>query len=130
MTSINLADRAVDLGEWASTVPEADEVFARAVRTWLDENLVGDDAAGALGALASGDSAAMAQVGMELGSKVVEKAFGEAGVLVVTQHPVRSQAEADQLAKSIFEELTSGNLQAEGLAIGSPLPIEPPVTCK
>ncbi|GAA3033469.1 acyl-CoA dehydrogenase family protein [Gordonia defluvii] len=42
MTSINLADRAVDLGEWASTVPEADEVFARAVRTWLDENLVGD----------------------------------------------------------------------------------------
>jgi len=52
---------------------------------------------------------------------VVEKAFGEAGVLVVTQHPVRSQSEADQLAKSIFEELTSGNLQAEGVAAGNAL---------
>ncbi|MCX2962910.1 acyl-CoA dehydrogenase family protein [Gordonia aquimaris] len=42
MTSINLADRAVDLGEWAQSVPDADEQFARAVRTWLDENLVGE----------------------------------------------------------------------------------------
>ncbi|GED99110.1 acyl-CoA dehydrogenase family protein [Gordonia crocea] len=41
MTSINLADRAVDLGEWAAATPDADEVFARAVRSWLDENLVG-----------------------------------------------------------------------------------------
>ncbi len=81
---------------------------------------LGADAASAIGALATGDSAAIAQVGMELGSKVVEKAFGEAGVLMVTQHPVRSQAEADQLAKSIFEELTSGNLQAEGVASGDP----------
>lgn len=86
----------------------------------LAAEYLGEDAAGALGAVASGDAAAIAQVGMELGSKVVEKAFGEAGVLVVTQHPVRSQAEADQLAKSIFEELTSGNLQAEGTALGSP----------
>jgi phage protein D/phage baseplate assembly protein gpV len=82
---------------------------------------LGGDAASALGALASGDSAAVAQVGMELGAKVVEKAFGEAGVLVVTQHPVRSQSEADQLAKSIFKELTSGNLQAEGVASGNAL---------
>jgi len=87
----------------------------------LASEYLGGEAASALGALASGNSAAVAQVGMELGAKVVEKAFGEAGVLVVTQHPVRSQAEADQLAKSIFEELTSGNLQAEGLATGSPL---------
>ncbi|MXP19899.1 acyl-CoA dehydrogenase [Gordonia sp. HNM0687] len=42
MTSINLADRAVDLGEWARTVPDADDQFARAVREWLDENLVGE----------------------------------------------------------------------------------------
>jgi uncharacterized protein involved in type VI secretion and phage assembly len=34
---------------------------------------------------------------------------------------VRNQAEADQLAKSIMSELTSGNLQAEGVADGSPL---------
>ena len=86
----------------------------------LASDNLGADAAGALGALASGDSAAVAQVGMELGAKVVEKAFGEAGVLVVTQHPVRSQSEADQLAKSIFDELTSGNLQAEGVASGNP----------
>lgn len=87
----------------------------------LVSDQLGGDAASALGALANGDSASMAQVGMELGAKVVEKAFGEAGVLVVTQHPVRSQAEADQLAKSIFEELTSGNLQAEGVASGNAL---------
>ena len=87
----------------------------------LVSDQLGGDAASALGALASGDSAAVAQVGMELGAKVVEKAFGEAGVLVVTQHPVRSQSEADQLAKSIFEELTSGNLQAEGVASGNAL---------
>lgn len=42
MTSINLADRAVDLGEWAADTPDADEVFARSVRAWLDENLAGD----------------------------------------------------------------------------------------
>ncbi|HNP55558.1 MAG TPA: acyl-CoA dehydrogenase family protein [Gordonia sp. (in: high G+C Gram-positive bacteria)] len=42
MTSINLADRAVDLGEWAAVTPDADAVFARAVREWLDENLVGE----------------------------------------------------------------------------------------
>ena len=87
----------------------------------LVSDQLGGDAASALGALASGDAAAVAQVGMELGAKVVEKAFGEAGVLVVTQHPVRSQSEADQLAKSIFEELTSGNLQAEGVASGNAL---------
>jgi phage protein D len=85
----------------------------------LVSDQLGGDAASALGALATGDSAAVAQVGMELGAKVVEKAFGEAGVLVVTQHPVRSQSEADQLAKSIFEELTSGNLQADGVASGN-----------
>ncbi len=42
MTSINLADRAVDLGEWARSVPDAAERFALAVRDWLGENLVGD----------------------------------------------------------------------------------------
>ena len=82
---------------------------------------LGAEAASALGALASGDSADMAKVGMELGAKVVEKAFGEAGSLIVNQHPVRNQAEADQLAKSIMGELTSGNLQAEGVADGTPL---------
>ncbi|GAB09166.1 putative acyl-CoA dehydrogenase [Gordonia araii NBRC 100433] len=42
MTSINLADRSVDLGEWAAATPDADIVFARAVRAWLDENLAGE----------------------------------------------------------------------------------------
>ncbi len=41
MTSIYLADRAVDLGEWAAETPDADEVFAQAVRAWLEENLTG-----------------------------------------------------------------------------------------
>ncbi|GAC68114.1 acyl-CoA dehydrogenase family protein [Gordonia soli] len=45
MTSINLADRGVDLGEWAASTPDAAEVFADAVRAWLDENLVGEFAA-------------------------------------------------------------------------------------
>ncbi|WP_124710172.1 acyl-CoA dehydrogenase family protein [Gordonia insulae] len=42
MTSINLADRAVDLGEWARTTPNAADVFATAVRAWLDEHLAGE----------------------------------------------------------------------------------------
>ncbi|WP_026917497.1 acyl-CoA dehydrogenase family protein [Gordonia shandongensis] len=41
MTSINLADRSVDLGEWAARTENAADVFAGAVRDWLDENLVG-----------------------------------------------------------------------------------------
>ena len=90
-----------------------------AASSYLSDQL-GSDVMGAVSAIASGDSTQIAQVGMELGSKVVEKAFGEAGTLNVTQHPVRSQAEADALAKSIFAELTSGNLQAEGVAIGNP----------
>jgi alkylation response protein AidB-like acyl-CoA dehydrogenase len=42
MTSINLADRSLDLGEWARSTPDAAEVFATAVRAWLDENLAGE----------------------------------------------------------------------------------------
>ncbi|MBM7366085.1 acyl-CoA dehydrogenase family protein [Gordonia hydrophobica] len=42
MTTINLADRSVDLGEWAAATPNAATVFAEAVRSWLDENLVGE----------------------------------------------------------------------------------------
>ena len=42
MTTINLADRTVDLGEWAARTPDADSVFERAVRDWLADNLVGD----------------------------------------------------------------------------------------
>ncbi|WP_375003583.1 acyl-CoA dehydrogenase family protein [Gordonia sp. PS3] len=42
MTTINLADRSVDLGEWAAATPNAAEVFAAAVRDWLEANLVGD----------------------------------------------------------------------------------------
>ena len=38
MTSINLADRAVDLGEWARSTPDATEEFTRAVREWLAHN--------------------------------------------------------------------------------------------
>jgi uncharacterized protein involved in type VI secretion and phage assembly len=81
---------------------------------------LGSDVMGVVNKVMSGDASQIAQVGMELGSKVVEKAFGEAGVLNVTQHPVRSQSEADALAKAIFGELTGGNLQAEGVAIGNP----------
>lgn len=42
MTSINLADRSVDLGEWAAKTPDAAEAFATSVRAWLDENLAGE----------------------------------------------------------------------------------------
>ncbi|WP_132992951.1 acyl-CoA dehydrogenase family protein [Gordonia zhaorongruii] len=42
MTTINLADRAVDLGEWAATTPDAANLFAQAVREWLADNLAGD----------------------------------------------------------------------------------------
>jgi len=81
---------------------------------------LGGEAMGVVNKIMSGDASQIAQVGMELGSNVVEKAFGEAGVLNVTQHPVTSQSEADALAKAIFGELTGGNLQAEGVAIGNP----------
>lgn len=42
MTSTNLADRAVDLGEWARSTPEATGEFVTAVRAWLAENLAGE----------------------------------------------------------------------------------------
>ncbi|GAA4682796.1 acyl-CoA dehydrogenase family protein [Gordonia humi] len=42
MTTINLADRGVDLGEWAARTPNADAVFEQAVRDWLTANLIGD----------------------------------------------------------------------------------------
>lgn len=42
MTSINLADRSLDLGEWAQRTPDAAAVFTAAVRDWLAQNLVGD----------------------------------------------------------------------------------------
>ncbi len=42
MTSINLADRGVDLGEWAKSTPNAADEFAAAVRSWLEENLTGE----------------------------------------------------------------------------------------
>ncbi|WHU47621.1 acyl-CoA dehydrogenase family protein [Gordonia sp. L191] len=41
MTSIDLADRSLDLGEWAARTPDADAEFAAAVRGWLEANLVG-----------------------------------------------------------------------------------------
>ncbi|MFZ2241193.1 MAG: acyl-CoA dehydrogenase, partial [Gordonia amarae] len=40
--SVDLADRSIDLGAWAENTPDAAEEFARAVRTWLADNLVGD----------------------------------------------------------------------------------------
>ena len=108
----------------AQLPPEAQGLAKSAVaqgmamgQQYLSEQL-GSDVMGVAEKIMSGDAAQIAQVGMELGSKVVEKAFGEAGVLNVTQHPVRSQSEADDLAKAIFGELTGGNLQAEGVAIG------------
>ena len=90
-----------------------------AASQYLSEQL-GSDVMGIASKIMSGNAAEIAQVGMELGSSVVEKAFGEAGVLNVTQHPVSSQAEADALAKTIFAEITGGNLQAEGVAVGNP----------
>lgn len=36
-----LADRSLDLGAWAAATPDADAVFAAAVRDWLTENLTG-----------------------------------------------------------------------------------------
>ncbi|MFW0788520.1 acyl-CoA dehydrogenase family protein [Gordonia sp. CPCC 205333] len=42
MTLINLADRAVDLGEWAAQTPNASGLFAEAVRAWLVEHLAGE----------------------------------------------------------------------------------------
>ena len=42
MTTINLADRAVDLGEWAARTTDADRLFEESVRDWLADNLVGD----------------------------------------------------------------------------------------
>ncbi|NDK88105.1 acyl-CoA dehydrogenase [Gordonia desulfuricans] len=42
MTPINLADRSLDLGEWAAQTPDAADIFAAAVREWLEQNLVGE----------------------------------------------------------------------------------------
>lgn len=86
----------------------------------LASEYLGSQAAGAASAILTGNASDIAQVGMELGSQVVERAFGDAGTLTVTQHPVRTAAEAEALARTIFAELAGGNLQAEGVAVGNP----------
>ncbi|GAA4737659.1 acyl-CoA dehydrogenase family protein [Gordonia alkaliphila] len=40
-SSIDLADRSVDLGKWADATPDAAAVFTAAVRDWLAQNLTG-----------------------------------------------------------------------------------------
>jgi phage protein D len=53
------------------------------------------------------------------GGDVAKKAFGEAK-MVVTDRPVHSQTEANDMAKSICDEIGGGFLEAEGLCYATP----------
>lgn len=104
----------------AQQLAEHGKQAAKDKASQLAQDYLGDTGAQIINAIGSGNAADIAQIGMELGAGLVEKAFGEAGVLMVTHHPVRTQAEAEALAKTIAAELAGGNVQAEGVAVGNP----------
>lgn len=104
----------------AQQLAERGKQAAKAKASQLAQEYLGDTGAQIINAIGSGNAADIAQIGMELGAGLVEKAFGEAGTLVVTHHPVRTQAEAEALARTIAAELAGGNVQAEGVAVGNP----------
>ncbi len=54
------------------------------------------------------------------GSDLAQQAFGDAGTLVVTDRPVHTQTEADNLAQSIANEISGGFIQAQGTCRGEP----------
>lgn len=53
------------------------------------------------------------------GSQVANRAFGAAR-MVITDRPIHTQAEADDLARSICDSIGGGFLEADGLCYGQP----------
>ena len=69
---------------------------------------------------ASGAEFEVARTGWGSRGSSADKAFGDAGHKVVTDHPISSQSEGDTIAKALLTELWNGELQAEGEAVGNP----------
>ena len=53
------------------------------------------------------------------GSQVANRAFG-AAKMVITDRPIQTQAEADELARSLCDDIGGGFLEADGLCHGQP----------
>lgn len=64
--------------------------------------------------------AGVPQIGdSKTGGEIASKAFGQAK-MVVADRPVHSQAEADDLARSVCDDLGGSFVEAEGLCFGQP----------
>ena len=93
-----------------SASPQVDEVIVRGWDAGRKQAIIGKCSR------ASGSP----QVGQSrTGSEVAHEAFG-AAKMVVVDRPVQTQTEANDLARSFFDSVSSGYLQAEGLCYGMP----------
>lgn len=54
------------------------------------------------------------------GSQIAAQAFQQGRKLVVVERPIQTQAEAEALAQTIFDEAASDFVKAEGVALGDP----------
>ena len=54
------------------------------------------------------------------GGQIAQQAFGNAGREIVVNRPVGTQAEADALAQSLFNDVGSSFIQADGVCGGNP----------
>src|SRR5262249_45002421 len=68
------------------------------------------------GKASSGDEVS-AMGGQKSGPKAVESAFGAAAGVIGT-HPVMSQAEADQFAKALFNDMALAYIRGDGVCWG------------
>lgn len=64
-------------------------------------------------------SQAAPQIGERRSADQLGQRFG-AAKLVLTNQPVYTQAEADNLAQSVLDEITAGFIQLEGMCLGDP----------
>jgi phage protein D len=101
----DLTDFSADL----SLVAQASEVVVRGWDPAEKKELVSRANAGSEGSKMGGKQSA---------SQLSRKLFGDS-VAVVSSHPVRTQAEADQLAKARLDRIALGLVEANGSVMGS-----------
>jgi phage protein D len=86
----------------------------REVRGWSAK-----DKQPVVGSAGVGDEASLMK-GSASGGATAQRAFAHGGSIVVDR-PLRSQEDADQLAREGFRAMGMGYIRAEGLCIGEPL---------
>ena len=90
--------------------PQVDEVIVRGWDPITKKAIVGRSTVGRN----------LPATGLSPGTQAGRKAFSSAAKMVVVDHPVQSQSEADALAGSVLDTITGSYLEAEGLCYGEP----------